>query len=154
MGLVVPVSFGSSFESRTCWVCESPSCVSLRVAPVCAIVSTSIRSVLQPGPESEPILDKRDAEPSSASVLGSMCCMQQESQQETNKLEGYRDEHIPQEGKERSSRESLYNHFSGDRGGGNSGREVNSSSLPIWWNSVSLSGSVGWWCVLLGFLGR
>ena len=83
-----------------------------------------------------------------------MRCMQQESQQETDELEGYRDEHIPQEGEKCSCLEPFYDHFAGDGGGGSTGREVDCSSLPIRWDSIGLGGSVGWWCIFLGLLGR
>ena len=154
VGVVVLVSFCSGFEIWIVWIRVPPSWVSPGVAPVGAIVSCSTRNFLHPGPESEPVLNECDAEPSSTSVLGSVGCVQQESQQETDKLEGYRDEHVPQEGEERSSREPLYNHFSRDGGGGNTGREVNGGSFPIWGDGISLCGGVGWWCILLGFLGR
>jgi len=152
VGLVVPVSFRSSFKSRPCWICEPPSRVSLGVAPVGAIVSTSARTILQSVPQSKSVLDQGDAKPSSTSELGSMRCMQQESQQETDKLERYRDEHVPEEGEECSGRESLYDHFARDGRGGNAGREVDGSGLPIGWDSISLGGSVGRRRILLSFL--
>jgi len=114
VGLVVPIGLRSSFESRPRWICEPPSRVSLRATPIGAIVSTSTRTILQSAPQSESVLNKGDAEPSSTSVLGSMRCMQQESQQETDELERYRDEHVPEEGEEYSGWESLYDHFARD----------------------------------------
>lgn len=153
VGLVVCVSFGGSFERWSCWVRESPSRISLRAAPIGVIVSTSIREIFQSGPQGEPVLNERDPEPSSASVLGGMRCVQQESQEETDELEGYRDEHVPQEGEEGPGRESFYDHFAGKGGGGSTRREVNGGSLPIRRDSIGLGRSVGWWCILLGLLG-
>ena len=154
MGLVPPVGFCGSSKSWQCWICGPPSRVSLGAAPVDAVVSASIRKFIYPGPQSEPVLDKSDAEPGSTSVLGGVRCMQEESQQETDELERYRDEHVPEEGEERSCRESLYDHFAREGGRGKAGREVNRGGLPIRWDSIGLSGSVGWWGISLGFLGR
>ena len=114
VGVVVFVGIGSSFEIWMVWICVPPSWVSCRVTLVDATVPGSIRGILHPGPESEAKLNECDAEPSSTSELGSVSCVQQESQQEADELEGYGDEHVPQEGEECSSWEPLYNHFSRD----------------------------------------
>ena len=150
MGLVVRVSFGSGFERWSRWVREPPSRISLRAAPIGVIVPTSTRNIFQSGPQGEPVLNECDPEPSSTPVFGGMRCMQQESEEETDELEGYRDEHVPQEGKEDSGRESFYDHFAGNGGGGGTRRKVNGGSLPIRRDSIGLSRSVGRWSVLLG----
>ena len=107
VGFVVFVSFRSSFEIWVGRICVPPSRVSAGAVPV------GTRSVLQSCSQSETVLNKCNAKPSPTPVLGSVSCVQQEGQQKADELEGYRDEHIPQEGEEGSCRETLEDHFTG-----------------------------------------
>lgn len=111
VGFVVFVSFCGSFEIRVGRACVSPSWVSSGTVPVGIIVPISTRSIFQPRSQSEAVLDECNAKTSPTSVLGSVGCVQQEGQQKADELEGYRDEHIPQEGEEGSCREALEDHF-------------------------------------------